>query len=204
MPTKTWQPGEEVLSTDFNPMVQEQVVATFANATARDAAIPAPRLGQHCYLNDTKALLQYTDASGTPGWHRPWSEPWGFLKNVIVPDMHFGGWTGISGSDHYFPTRGRIVRAQFNCNIYKDVDGADAHCVIRMNLSNGSAWSPVYDGLVTIHQGWVGRMICTDVFDTNAWMGVWFHAMCTYGNAWTQWSRITIEDLGPIGTVYTP
>jgi hypothetical protein len=42
--------GEEVLAADFNTMVQRQVVATFANAAARDAAIPAPTEGMTCYV----------------------------------------------------------------------------------------------------------------------------------------------------------
>ena len=60
MPTKTWAVGEEVLAADFNTYVQRQIVATFANAAARDAAISAPTAGMVCYLNDTQALQLYT------------------------------------------------------------------------------------------------------------------------------------------------
>jgi hypothetical protein len=56
MPTKVWAIGEEVLSADFNPMVQEQVVATFANAAARTAGIVTPRIGQITALQDVKSL----------------------------------------------------------------------------------------------------------------------------------------------------
>lgn len=52
MPTKTWVVGEEVLAADFNTMVQRQVVATFANAAARTAALPAPTEGMLTYLAD--------------------------------------------------------------------------------------------------------------------------------------------------------
>lgn len=50
MPFKTWAIGEEVLAGDFQPMVQEQVVATFPSTAARDAAIVAPKPGQCCYV----------------------------------------------------------------------------------------------------------------------------------------------------------
>lgn len=56
MPTKTWVVGEEVLAADFNSYVQKQIVATFANAAARDAAIPGPTEGMMCYLNDVHQL----------------------------------------------------------------------------------------------------------------------------------------------------
>lgn len=59
MPSKVWAVGEEVLAADFNDYVQEQVVSTFANAAARDAAIPAPNVGQVCFLQDALSLFQY-------------------------------------------------------------------------------------------------------------------------------------------------
>lgn len=45
MPQKTWAIGEEVLATDFNTYVQNQIVARFATAAARDAAWPAATAG---------------------------------------------------------------------------------------------------------------------------------------------------------------
>ena len=51
--------GEEVLAADFNTMVQRQVVATFPNAAARDAAIPSPTAGMMCYLATPPALQVY-------------------------------------------------------------------------------------------------------------------------------------------------
>src|SRR3954470_22222079 len=56
MPTKTWVVGEEVLAADFNSLVQKQVVATFANAAARDAALPTPNMGMMCYLDDVREI----------------------------------------------------------------------------------------------------------------------------------------------------
>lgn len=59
MPSKIWAVGEEVLAADFNDFVQEQVVSTFANAAARDAALPAPNIGQTCYLQDGTGLQHW-------------------------------------------------------------------------------------------------------------------------------------------------
>lgn len=59
MPTKTWAVGEEVLAADFNTMVQRQVVATFPNAAARDAAIVAPAAGMACHLADVAGFQVY-------------------------------------------------------------------------------------------------------------------------------------------------
>lgn len=60
MPTKTWATGEDVLSTDFNTYVQKQVVSTFADATARTAAIPSPTQGQLTVLLDTNHIEIWT------------------------------------------------------------------------------------------------------------------------------------------------
>lgn len=76
MPTKVWAVGEEVLAADFNDYVQEQVVAVFATAAARDAAIPAPNAGQCCVLTDTNVLQQYR-ATAPTGWWKPWNTAWG-------------------------------------------------------------------------------------------------------------------------------
>lgn len=60
MPFKTWVVGEEVLAADFNSYVQRQVVPTFSNAAARDAAITAPSEGMMCYLTDVHKYYTHT------------------------------------------------------------------------------------------------------------------------------------------------
>jgi hypothetical protein len=67
MPTKTWAVGEEVLAADFNAYVQRQVVATFANAAARNTALPSPTVGMVVHLADTGELLLATTTT-TTGW----------------------------------------------------------------------------------------------------------------------------------------
>src|SRR5215467_3183579 len=63
MPFNVWAVGEEVLASDFNPYVQEQVIATFANAAARDASIVSPKAGQHAWLTSTQTLTVFDGAA---------------------------------------------------------------------------------------------------------------------------------------------
>lgn len=69
MPHKVWAIGEEVLAADMNAYVQEQVVGTFANAAARDAAITAPKAGMVSYLADTRRYSAHDGIAwaGLPG-----------------------------------------------------------------------------------------------------------------------------------------
>lgn len=60
MPTKIWATGEDVLSADFNTYVQKQVVSTFADATARTAALLTPTAGQLTVLLDTNHIELWT------------------------------------------------------------------------------------------------------------------------------------------------
>jgi len=66
MPFKVWAVGEEVLAADFNDYIQEQVVATFPNAAARDAAIIAPTTGQMVYIIDIAQVQLYDGAAWQP------------------------------------------------------------------------------------------------------------------------------------------
>jgi len=66
MPTKTWVVGEEVLAADFNAFVQQQVVATFPNAAARDAALPSPTEGMVIYLGDVNQYQWWTGTTWNP------------------------------------------------------------------------------------------------------------------------------------------
>jgi hypothetical protein len=60
-----------------------QHVPKFANAAARDAAIPTPSDGQVCELLDTAALLIYR-TSAPAGWFPPWNTSWGMLKRMTT------------------------------------------------------------------------------------------------------------------------
>jgi len=63
MPFKTWSVGEEVLASDFNPYLQQQVVARFASAAARSAAITSPVLNQVTSLDTVPGGVDYWNGS---------------------------------------------------------------------------------------------------------------------------------------------
>jgi hypothetical protein len=66
MPFKLWNVGEEVIAQDFNPAVAEQVIATFANAAARDVAILLPKVGQFAWLTDVATLTFWNGTAWAP------------------------------------------------------------------------------------------------------------------------------------------
>ena len=57
MPHKTWAVGEEVIQTDFQANVADQVVATFSSAATRATQWPSPPTGAVSYLEDTPGAL---------------------------------------------------------------------------------------------------------------------------------------------------
>ena len=56
---KTFSTGEVLTAADVNDYFMEQVVAIFADSTARDAQITSPIEGQFCFLKDTNILQFY-------------------------------------------------------------------------------------------------------------------------------------------------
>lgn len=63
MAFKVFQDGTSLTAEDLNDVIVEQAVITFADAAARDNAIPTPNVGQHCFLVTTGETYKYT-ASG--------------------------------------------------------------------------------------------------------------------------------------------
>ena len=62
MPYKDFQALTVLTADDVDTYLMNQAVMTFADATARDAALPIPTEGMHCFLLDTDTL-QYYDGS---------------------------------------------------------------------------------------------------------------------------------------------
>jgi hypothetical protein len=87
MPHKVWVVGEEVLAADFNNYVQEQVIATFANAAARTAAIAAPTVGMATWLTDSQAFEIWDGAA--------WSKPYNMPRGVLFLGTQTTGQTGL-------------------------------------------------------------------------------------------------------------
>jgi hypothetical protein len=59
---KNWIAGEILTASDTNSFLGNQMIATFADATARDAAITSPIHGQFAFRTDDLAL-EYFDGS---------------------------------------------------------------------------------------------------------------------------------------------
>ena len=60
---RTFASGEVLTSVNVQTYLQDQVVATFANATARNAAITSPTEGMHCYLSDVDQTQSYSGSA---------------------------------------------------------------------------------------------------------------------------------------------
>lgn len=59
---KTWATGTDVISSDFQGYIQDQVMAIFANEAARTASGWSPVDGNMSYLQDTNRREIFTDA----------------------------------------------------------------------------------------------------------------------------------------------
>tara|TARA_R110002126_G_scaffold3894_2_gene21469 strand:+ start:1324 stop:1590 length:267 start_codon:yes stop_codon:yes gene_type:complete len=77
---RTFSAGEVLTAANVQTFLQDQVIAVFANATARDAAITSPAEGQHCFLSDTDALQYYTGSA----WVAAGGVSVGFETNFLL------------------------------------------------------------------------------------------------------------------------
>ena len=59
--------GGAVIATSFTNDVKDRTVMRYANAAARDAAIPSPVAGDIAFITDTKTITYYTGGIG-PEW----------------------------------------------------------------------------------------------------------------------------------------
>lgn len=65
-----WEAGDVVTAANLNQYVQDQVIAVYADSTARDAAYggagePTLAEGMFCFLKDTNEFLYYTGSAWT-------------------------------------------------------------------------------------------------------------------------------------------
>jgi len=192
VPTKTWVVGEEVLAADFNTFVQKQVVATFANAAARDAAIPSPTPGTACYLNDLGQLQIYTDKAPAPGWYRPWTQPWGQTHSAATSDLTFSTPQFVPGATIPLPVAGRLYKAEFEANIRKtDAVIGTVTVLFQQNAVQG------IPAMYSLSPNYAIRVVLTDVYvGGGASLGV--VVQCDSGVATLSWARVHAYDVGSV------
>jgi len=77
---RTFASGEVLTSVNVQTYLQDQVVATFANATARNAAITSPTEGMHCYLSDVDQTQSYSGSA----WVQLGGASSGFETNFLL------------------------------------------------------------------------------------------------------------------------
>lgn len=104
-PHKNWAIGEEVVAADFNPLIANQIVATFASAAARAAEWPSPPHGAQSYLTGTNSLESFDGTNWVPAVPVGAWTPWAF-------DL-VGGTLGQSPYDARFAKIGRTIIGTF-------------------------------------------------------------------------------------------
>lgn len=63
MPYRDFQVNEILTAANVNTYLMDQTIMTFADATARDAALTAPTEGMFCFLKDTDGVEYYTGSA---------------------------------------------------------------------------------------------------------------------------------------------
>jgi hypothetical protein len=78
-----WNTSDVVTATQFQDLLQDQVIMVFADATARDAAVSGANLaeGMHAYLSDTDTLTYYTGAA----WANAVAPTSGSIQEFLSP-----------------------------------------------------------------------------------------------------------------------
>ena len=77
---RTFEAAEVLTATNVQTFLQDQVIATFANEAARDAAITSPSEGQHCFLKDVDETQYYTGST----WVQLGGASSGFETNFLL------------------------------------------------------------------------------------------------------------------------
>ena len=85
---KNFTSGSVLTAADVNGYLMSQVIAVFADSSARDSAISSPQEGQHCFLKDTNSFQFYNGSS----WE---ASPVGDITGVTAGSGLTGG--GTSG-----------------------------------------------------------------------------------------------------------
>ena len=86
---KDFASGDVLTAADMDGYVMAQIIAVFADSSARDSAISSPQEGQHCFLKDTNSFMCYNGSA----WE---ASPVGDITGVTAGSGLAGG--GTSGS----------------------------------------------------------------------------------------------------------
>ena len=86
---KDFASGDVLTAADMDGYVMAQIIAVFADSSARDSAISSPQEGQHCFLKDTNSFMFYNGSA----WE---ASPVGDITGVTAGSGLAGG--GTSGS----------------------------------------------------------------------------------------------------------
>ena len=85
---KDFASGDVLTAADMDGYVMAQIIAVFADSSARDSSISSPQEGQHCFLKDTNSFMFYNGSA----WE---ASPVGDITGVTAGSGLTGG--GTSG-----------------------------------------------------------------------------------------------------------
>lgn len=131
--------------------MQKQVVATFANAAARDAAIPSPSAGMMCWLNDLSRLQVYTGV----GWREIVASSGGVYHGTATADS--GDVGNVPFAMPYLTVTltldvACMIKLSYNVTVAKGGTGDYVSCTVRDNdVEVGGTWTTQPLGSVFTH-----------------------------------------------------
>jgi hypothetical protein len=106
----------QTIESAWGNLIRDRTITPFANAAARDAAIPAPVAGMTCYLQSTGELLTYHAGA----WRKPWNMPWGHVATVVIGQTLNipAGAQVVAGSAFSLPVAGRRYGIHCTLEVY--------------------------------------------------------------------------------------
>lgn len=138
---KDFASGDVLTAADMDGYVMAQIIAVFADSTARDASITSPQEGQHCFLT-TGDLFQYYDGSS---WV---SSPVGDITSITTAansGMAGGATSGDSSISVDASNLTSVTGTTADYVVIQDVDDSDntKRCLISDFVAAGDITSIV-------------------------------------------------------------
>ena len=141
---KNFTSGSVLTAADVNGYLMSQVIAVFADATARDAAITSPQEGQHAFLKDTNSFQFYNGSS----WE---ASPVGDITGVTAGSGLTGG--GTSGDVTVTvdtDAKGDLIVGTGSDTSTKLSVGSDTYVLTAdSSTTSGLAWAAAAAGDIT-------------------------------------------------------